>query len=77
MAAASSGNIASASNFFGKCTDAGKKSACQAAARSKAQGTVQAQAFNGQCAQAKATAQAAAAMGIKGLDRTISKSSCK
>ena len=60
-----------------ECTDASKKSACQAAARGKAQSTVQAQAFNGQCAEAKATARAGAAMGIKGLDRTIAKSSCK
>jgi tRNA A-37 threonylcarbamoyl transferase component Bud32 len=77
MAAAQAGNIASAAGSFNKCTDAGKKSACQAAARGKAAGTVQSQAFTGQCAQAKATAQAGAAMGIKGLDKVIAKSSCK
>jgi tRNA A-37 threonylcarbamoyl transferase component Bud32 len=77
LSAAQSGNITSASASYNKCTDAGKKSACQAAARSKAQSTVKTQAFNGQCAQAKATAQAAAAMGIKNLDKVVAQSSCK
>lgn len=77
LSAASSGNITSAAASYSKCTDASKKSACQAAARGKAQSVVQSQAFNGQCTQAKATAAAAEAMGIKGLDKVIAKSSCK
>ncbi len=77
MAAASSGNITSAASSFNKCTDAGKRSACQAAARGQASEAVKSQTFNGQCAQAKATARAGAAMGIRGLDELIEKSSCK
>jgi serine/threonine-protein kinase len=77
LSAAQSGNVTSAARFAGQCTDAGKKSACTNAARGPAQDAVRAQALNGQCTQAKATAQAGAALGIKGLDKIIAKSSCK
>jgi hypothetical protein len=60
---AQSGAIQAAAGAYHKCSDAGKKAQCSMRARRSAQGAVNSAALNGNCAQAKAIAAAAAGMG--------------
>jgi serine/threonine-protein kinase len=75
IAAAQSGSLQAAAGHFNRCDDASKKQRCRALSVSKAPGLVRAAAFNGNCAQAKALAAAARAMG--GGDLSSSMGSCK
>lgn len=77
LSAAQGGNIPAAQANYGRCTDAGKKAACSAAAKSTARAAAKRAALNQNCNQAKSIAAAASAMGISGVDSALSGTSCK
>ncbi|MDX2051537.1 MAG: serine/threonine-protein kinase [Polyangiaceae bacterium] len=62
VAAASSGNLQGAAVGFARCSDAGKKQACQAAAREQLRPALS----SGDCTKTKAVVAAATAMGLGG-----------
>jgi tRNA A-37 threonylcarbamoyl transferase component Bud32 len=63
VAAAQSGNFSAAASAYNSCTDPGVKAQCSGIVKGKAGSAVQTEAFNGNCAKAKAMAAAAQSMG--------------
>ncbi len=78
ISAANAGNFVGAANAFRSCSDAGQKATCAGIARVRAPQAVQQAAFNGNCAQAKAIAAAAEAMGVPAgmVTRPLSAAKC-
>ncbi len=78
IAAARSRNVPGAVSAYQRCTDAGKKRACQALVRARAPSAAQAAARNGNCAGAKAVINGAKAMGAasSSLDSALAGTSC-
>lgn len=64
IVAAGSGNLQAAAASFGRCSDAGKKTACQTAAKTQLR-AVQTAAKAGDCVKAKSLMAAFAAMGVQ------------
>jgi len=62
--AAGAGNLQAAAASFGRCSDAGKKTACQTAAKTHLR-AVQTAAKAGDCVKAKSLMAAFAAMGVQ------------
>jgi serine/threonine-protein kinase len=76
IAAAQAGSITAAAGNFNRCDNPAKKQRCRGVASSRAPGAVRAAAFQQKCAQAKALAAAARAMGAGG-DFSSAMGSCK
>jgi serine/threonine-protein kinase len=77
IAAAQSGNFSAAASAYNSCTEAGPKAQCSGIVKGRAQSAVQTEAFNGNCAKAKAMAAAAQSMGVPGGAFAKALAACK
>ncbi len=76
-AAAQSGNATAVASALARCTDEAKKAECKTTLSRTAGGAVRLAANNGNCAQAKALADAAASLGIKSAANGLKGTSCQ
>jgi len=75
IVAAGSGNLQAAAASFGRCSDAGKKTACQTAAKTQLRPVLTA-ATSGDCVKAKSLMAAFAAMGVQSPVLTKAAAAC-
>jgi tRNA A-37 threonylcarbamoyl transferase component Bud32 len=77
IAAAQAGNLAGAAASYSSCADAAQKAQCASIVRGRASAAVQQDAFNGNCAQARASAAAAESMGVPARTFAKAMAACK